>query len=239
MLTDGCWKEKACAVIGGGPSLRNFNWEGSHLQDLLGGRIVAVNFAYEKFPQAACVITEDVRFIQLASRKESWRNFKGEKILSCLEPSYEPLARAAEPNIRIIPRKSSTKFWAKSLDEGLSYSSNSLVPALNIADILGADPIYILGLDCNPVEPDKPTNFHDHYKKAPGFERTNNHQLEEFRRDITFWVAPHLRHRTVFNMNRNTGVNAFNVIDLSYEEGISAIQKGLPLPILQKNKTTE
>lgn len=191
-------------MLGGGPSLR-----GLDLHGLRGMRTICVNFAYELWPDADIVITEDLRFIQLAARKESWKAFKGEKILSCLEPSYEPLARAAEPKIRIIPRKSSVRFWSKSLADGLSYSSNSMVAALNLADILGADPIWILGLDCNPVLAGNPTNFHDHYVKATGFERTNNSQYEDFRLDFEKWVAPNLRHRRVVNLNPESGVTCW------------------------------
>lgn len=203
MLSDSQWKGQACAVLGGGPSLRNCDLRG--LRNL---RTICCNFAYELWPDADCIISEDVRFFQLAAKKESWKAFKGEKILSCLEPSYEPLARAAVPDIRIIPRKRQDKFWAKSIDEGLSYSSNSMVPALNLADILGADPIYILGLDCQPVKRGEPTNFHDHYRKA-GFETTGNHQLESFKSDFTYWVAPNLRHRKVLNLNVDSGIQCW------------------------------
>lgn len=211
MLNDGDWKGQPCAVLGGGPSLR-----GVDLSALQLGRVIAVNFAYELCPNAACVITEDVRFIQLASRKKSWQDFQGEKILSCLEPSYEPLARAAEPKIRIVPRKSSVRFWSKSIADGFSYSSCSLIPALNLADILGADPIYLLGVDLNPIPEGKPTNFHDHYTKAPGFERVQNQQLEDFRKDLEVWAAPKLSHRRILNLNKNSAVQCWP--RLSFEE---------------------
>ena len=204
MLSDGAWVGSHCFVVAGGPSLSSFNWR------LLDGetRIICVNFAYEKLPQAACVITEDVRFIQLAARREDWRSFRGEKILSCLEPSYEPLARAAEPKIRIVPRKRPDKFWARSISEGLSYSSCSLVPAMNLADILGADPIYLLGVDLNPLGYTAQTNYHDHYVRA-GFERTGDDQLNSFRSDLTYWVAPHMQLKRILNLNPKSALDCW------------------------------
>lgn len=209
MLNDGSWKGRRAWIVGGGPSLRSFAWE-----RLVGiPEIICVNFAYERVPHAACVITEDVRFIQLAARKESWRAFRGEKILSCLEPGYEPLARAADPAIRIIPRKSSVRFWSKSLNDGLSYSSNSGIAAINLADILGVSEIVLLGFDCKPVG-DTPTNFHDHYAKAPGFERTPDARYLDFKKDFEAWVAPNVRHIKVWNANPESGIECWERVTL-------------------------
>ena len=52
--------------------------------------------------------------------------------------------------------------------------------ALNLADIMGADPIYLLGVDCNSVGKDQ-KNFHDEYELA-GFDRAGDHQYESFKR---------------------------------------------------------
>jgi len=58
VLPDGSWKNKPCFIVGGGPSLKDFNW---HL--LKGKRTIGVNRAFEKF-EPTVMFSMDTRFLK-------------------------------------------------------------------------------------------------------------------------------------------------------------------------------
>ena len=184
-LEDECLGQPAY-LVGGGPSLSNFNWE------LLRDRpnVIVVNRAFMDVPTAMAFFTEDLQVVSLYAGTSSWREFQGVKIFHALAPEYEALARELDPEIKFIRKVRRDKRWSKLFAEGLSSSSNSMIGALNLADLLGCDPIYLLGVDCKSVGKGQ-ANFHNDYEKA-GFRRAGDHQYESFRNDFTWWAAPNL-----------------------------------------------
>lgn len=204
-LIEGSWKGRAGFLIGGGPSLKHFYWArlwGHH-------EIVVVNAALMQCPKAAFFFTEDIRFIERFHTEPWYRTADAEKVFHALAPEYEEQALAFDPELTIIRKcggawEESYKFWSKSFKDGLSYSSNSAIGALNVLDLLGADPIYLLGIDCNPR--DEASNYHELY---PDQWRARGHQLESFRSDFEHWAAPNLKHRNVVNLNPSSGVRCW------------------------------
>ena len=100
------------------------------------------------------------------------------------------------------------KYWSESIADGLSYSSNSMVGAINLAAILGADPIYLLGVDCGPVSGGRTANYHDDYvrvKVDAGDDcwTTGDHQYLSFASDFEHWVAPNCKTRGINVVNLN------------------------------------
>ena len=189
-LTDGQWKGKRCFVVGGGPSLKGFDF-----RVLKGDHVIVVNRAYIDVPFADVFFTEDLRFIEKYSKRDDWKAFKGVKVIHSLDPTYTPMFLKCDPDLFII-EKEEERCWSKSLHDGLSYNSNSGIGALNLADILGADPIFLLGFDCRG-EGRYISNYHDDY---PREWRTGGEQYRNFAADFKYWVAPHLRHRRVVSV---------------------------------------
>ena len=205
-LADGAWTGKPAYLVGGGPSLKDFNWS------LLSGleTVIVVNAAMRNVPRAAIFFTEDIRFIEKFHAEPWYAAFRGMKVFHALDPQYETQALGYDSSLTIIRKhggawERNDKFWAKSFKEGLSWSSNSLIGALNIADLLGADPLYLLGVDCVPTKRENP-NFHSLY---PPDWRSFDGQLESFRSDFQWWAAPNLRHRTVINANPESAVTCW------------------------------
>lgn len=206
ILVDGAWSGQPAYLIGGGPSLKDFDWS------LLFNRenVIVVNAGMKHAPNAAIFFTEDIRFIERFHLEPWYLAFRGERVFHALDPQYETDALHCDPGLTIVRKHGgdwarNDKYWSTSFKDGLSYSSNSMIGALNIADLLGADPVYLLGVDCVPVGRDNP-NFHSLY---PQDWRTPNGQLESFRSDFEFWAAPNLRHRKVINLNVNSGVTCW------------------------------
>lgn len=187
-LRDGAWQGARAWLIGGGPSLRNFDFHslpGSAASD----HTLTVNAAFKFVPWADAMLSEDERVFRRFAAE--LRDFKGLKIFACPDDSYVPGVLDVVPDATIIRSCPKSKGWPRTLASGLSTSSNSMIPALHLADILGADPIYVLGVDC------KPGQFHDLY---PGDWRRGLHELESWKGDFRYWASPNLKHRKVYNL---------------------------------------
>jgi len=176
-------------IVGGGESLRLFDWS------LLQGRekVLVINRAFLNVPDASFWFSEDLRVVELYGRTPEWRRFGGKKIFHALKPSFATQAMEIDPAITPIIRTREDKFWSRRFREGLSISSNSGVGAINLAWLLGADPIYLLGFDCVVG------NFHDDYVKA-GFDEAGPIHMNSYKSDFEHWVAPHVRDRRIINL---------------------------------------
>lgn len=147
-------------------------------------------------PNADVFFTEDTRFVEKFYEDPRWRAFTGQKVVHALTDGFAERLAELDPSILIVRRKREDKFWSRSLEEGLSFSSNSGIGALNLADILGADPIYMLGFDCR-AEGKFVENYHREYDPTW---LVGSNQAENYRSDFEHWAAPHVRHRTVWNI---------------------------------------
>ena len=204
MLRDGYWAGQACYIVGGGPSLRDFDF--SLLRDR---RTIVINAAIFDVPWADIWISEDERFIRRFANDPVWRSFAGVKVLSLLNDAYRLPVLELDPRVFIIKAREKRYGWSTKLSEGLSQSSNSAIPALNLADILGADPIYVLGIDGKRSK-DKRSHYHDRY---PSDWAIGDGQLASFRSDFEHWAALHLAHRKVINLNPDSAVTCWPKID--------------------------
>ena len=187
-LKDHAWQDEPCFLVGGGPSLRSFPFH--LLRDK--PQVMVINRAFLDVPTADIFITEDIRFLEKFGPTPEFRDFPGHKVFAMPDPCY--LAKALEycgPNLSAIHSREKAKGWSTSIVDGLSTSSNSGIPALDLMDILGADPIYLLGFDCAKVE-NRISNYHNSY---PEMWATGSGQLDSFRSDFEHWAAPNIKRR--------------------------------------------
>ena len=231
--SEGGWAGQAAYIIGGGPSLCDFNWES--LFPLK--NVIAINAAYQRVPYAAAMFTEDARVISRFGHHQDFKVFKGLKILHLLDSGYGPEISPFLEQLTIIRKTRTEKFWSRTWEDGLSVSSNSAVGAFNIASILGAKTIFCLGLDCRK-DGDK-ANFHDAYPRswAPG-----KAQLADYASDMENWVALHLK---------NAGIKVWNVINsrlpsaitvwpqVEFDDFYRMIKGGHPSKVLIHSKEEE
>jgi len=213
---DGMWLGQTATLVGGGPSLKNFSWE--VLRDV--PNIIVVNRAYRDCPWADYLFSEDIRFFEkfAVEDPEGWAAFEGLKIFHCLDESYAPTVKDVAPDVHMIHKKRVDKYWSKSLADGLSYSSNSMIGALNLAAILGVTRINLLGVDCVPTlsRKEKIENYHTGEKLSyPPDWRADGHQLDSFASDFTYWAAPNLKMVgvEVVNLNPDSGVTCWKKQD--------------------------
>jgi hypothetical protein len=187
------WAGQACYIVGGGPSLKGFDW------DLLKGlpNIMVLNKAFSSVPWADMCFVEDARFIRRFG--EELVSFAGKKVWHVALGTNKEEVQAAvnrDPHLELVYETRSDKYWSKSFCQGLSSSSNAAVGAINVADLFDADPIYLMGIDCR-AENQNMGNFHNSYPRewAVGAMQALN-----FKSDFENWVQPHTKHRRIINL---------------------------------------
>lgn len=197
-LRDNGWGGEKAFVVGGGESLKSLDWK--LLKGV--GRVIAINRAFAYLPWADVMISEDERFFKRFASELN--QFEGHKVFATPDDSYVAGVMELVPEVEVMRSAPKAKGWPRKLEEGLSTSSNSGVPAMNLADIMGASEIYLVGFDF------KGKNFHVDYPEGWG---ATEEQLKSFESDFKWWVAPHMRHRKVINLNLDSGLDCFPKLD--------------------------
>ena len=166
-MRSGAWKGSRCFIIGGGPSLERFDWSRIATE-----KVIAVNRSFEKLVTDPAIITSiDTRFWgwlekgilkaskgyedkPLVDRFIDNRAFRvwAKDHVSCLMP----------PDILFLTNIGKNG-WGHTLAEGLGAGSNSGYWALNMAAVLGASPIYLLGYDMKGASDGKQKWHHPEY----------------------------------------------------------------------------
>jgi len=167
VLPDRSWKGKPCIVVGGGPSLCDFDWE-----LLRGWRVIGVNRVYERF-DPTILFSMDTRFLRWIMEKKY-----GDKARKKFMESKAYKVWLCTYNCKLPPEIYIVKVWENysrgfrafpdTMRNGIGHGNNSGYGALNLAVCLGANPIYLLGFDMHYVRPD-PTDVmkrHTHWHEG-------------------------------------------------------------------------
>lgn len=198
-------------VIGGGPSLRNFDWS------LLQGEVViGANRAFEK-PNVGITITIDPLFERLSvngdlggKQRAAWRDYKGIKVYAACEsdpPRSDDVVLACRVTNKcddVIPPRV----------DNLGKASNSGYAGVKLAWALGAKEIYCLGFDMAGEE-GRQSWFHDGYPEV-----YPESIYDEYRREMDA-AAPHMEADGVrVAICGPTALTAFPTITLAGAAGL-------------------
>lgn len=140
-IANGAWAGRRCFIIGGGPSAQGFDF--SLVRDEL---TIGINMAFVHNPTINLIY--DLRLMRKLTGDPAWQSYAGGKYWL---NSEAPNDRGRFPGV-IELYESVHKFlrqpvWSGSLADGLFRGNNAGVAALNLADILGANPICLIGYD--------------------------------------------------------------------------------------------
>jgi len=201
VMKDGAWAGEKCFIIGGGRSLKGFDFERLRGQ----GRIIAINRAFEDLPFADICFFMDgsnttfyglVKNGQLDSdTRQKWNDFKGHKVyLNLVGRKLDDVY-----SMRVLGRTG----LSNSIKKGIYHGNNSGVGAIGLAICLKANPVYLLGFDC------KVTNGNAHYHSGyprvlpkgtfPGF-------IKDFNKLGRFIARTKFK---VINLNPQSGMRCF------------------------------
>jgi hypothetical protein len=153
------WENEPCYVIGLGSSLRGFNFH-----RLAGLHTIITNDGIEDFPESEWFLFLNVKLIK--NLQYNLCQYKGQiftqintrqtcnyKRLSCKTPEeLNNKLKLSYPNIIFFKVRPNESFPTLKFKDGLFNGYLSGIAATHLAIISGANPIYLLGLDCGGKE---------------------------------------------------------------------------------------
>lgn len=178
----GEWQNKRCFIVAGGESLEKFNFD-----KLKNEKVIGINKAFISYPDLDITYFMDTPFyesirsgqqdkIEKKEVKKLWASTGGYKISLSPRNIYK-----FDKEVYCI-RRNQFPILNKDLKEGIYGGSCSAFGALGLAILLGANPIYFLGLD---LQVKNRMHFHEGYAKQtkeslePKLERYKK-QFEKF-----------------------------------------------------------
>lgn len=229
-LKDGQWTGRRAFVVGSGPSLKGFD------RRLLENELtIGCNMEYKWGPTIALAQDERIMqgdgapgFLPLLHDAEWFRRSGTQAVYFHGHPDKEipdgkdSIALAKSDHSRARPFH-----WGTSLETGLYYGANCGMAAINLAEILGANPIYLLGFDA--VAAESLQHCHDAYpaewlmQDQESKDSVYGRWIAEFRR-IAKLMKPETR---VINLNQQSGIKSFEMVSCGYEDSIRDIIKGV------------
>ncbi len=150
VLPDGSWTGHPAFCVGGGSSLERFNFRA-----LRGQRTIGVNVAFMGF-EPTIIFSMDTRCLRWIMTGQYDHKFKADvksRFIGARSYKCWLLTFAADlpPGVFHLRAKveyhSALDHFARSIGEPLGTGNNSGFGALNLAYVLGAEPIYLLGYD--------------------------------------------------------------------------------------------
>jgi hypothetical protein len=190
------WKNETVYLIGGGPSLINFNWE-----KLRGKKTIAINKSALYYPHADIMYWTDSRFY-------SWYKNDIDK-LTCKKYTLRSGKKLADD---IISLNRGETFGLSEYNNTLCHGNNSGYAAINLAYHLGAKTIVLLGYD---MKANDNSHFHDGYPIPPTTEAVyREHFLPGFK-----ILAERLKAKdiNVFNASEFSEIDVWEKISFDHE----------------------
>lgn len=206
-ISQGAWEGERCFIVGGGPSLTNFDWS-----RLDGELTIGVNRAFEMF-DPTIIFSMDACFWNYIEAgdygpavRERFQNYdKGFKVWLSDKP------QVFTPDIFIVNRLGNFH-WGESLANGIGGGGNSGYGALNLACLLGADPIYLLGYDMRGGADGNQAWWHSGHRKTQYPPKVYPKFVEAYKRALPSIRAMGKR---IINLSPNSALRCFEMGDLS------------------------
>ena len=195
-----------CFIVGGGSSLKNFNWE---ILDDPNKFVIAINNAFMVLPNAQILYCTDDPWIN--ENQKLLEKFKGFKWQGTLSPNPQTKNPVIDKQWHLTG-----KDGLETKEGCLRHGSNSTYAAINLAAIhLGFNKIFLLGIDMQWGEHGNKNTSHWHSDFKPhsrvDYEAAYFNMLENFRK-----MSPLLKTygKQVYNVNRpeKTRLDAFPLI---------------------------
>lgn len=190
VLADGAWRGRRAFVVGGGPALKSFDFG-----RLAGELWIGCNVAFLERPTIALSIC--YRFMRDVVRPpaplaEAWAACPSVKVF--MDPP------TVKDDVNAVPAYhigNCGNNWGRTLAGGVRQGPLTGIVAANLADILGASPIYLLGMDCRISPEDGKANYHEHYKWNQDGKIRPKHERYKGARNVWEKHAPEIRGRVV------------------------------------------
>jgi len=179
------WSGRRCFLIGGGESLRGFDYN-----QLDGELTITINKTFEVYPYSTINYSMDSTFYKKL-KTDHYTNYSNENLwnkwnsLVCIRVALTPMEiMEFGPEVMLVRRKWKPVVERGDLDDGIYGGINSGTGAINLAIALGATTIYLLGYDMQAI---KYTHCHNGYddRTLENF----NIKLKDYRKEIESLAA--------------------------------------------------
>lgn len=203
VLPEGSWDGRPAVIVGGGPSLAGFDWN-----RLRRYRTIGVNLAF-KFFDPTVSFSMDTRFLKWMQDglygPGVWERFMTRPAYRAWLLTYTATVPKGIHVIKVFKNyRWGLDHMSFSMADGIGHGINSGFGALNLAVVLRANPIYLLGFDMKH----SPTGESHHHGGHP--RKQNPEVLLRFRA-IFEAQAPALIKRgiRVINLNPESALRCF------------------------------
>lgn len=190
VMPDDAWKNQRCFIIGGGESLRDFDFS-----LLKNEYVIGINRAFEKIDCTINFAMDRDLYEWIIKGKlgknirKRFEDFDGFKVwLDTVGYDY--------PTGIFILNKSGNMNLSHRMKDGISGGTNSGLGALNLAFCLGANPIYLLGFDLKGKN-GKQVWWHNGYPRAQS-DKVYKAFIKDFER-----IAPQFKKNDIKVVNLN------------------------------------
>jgi hypothetical protein len=141
VLKDGAWKGERCFIIAGGESVKDFD-----VSKLAGEHVIGVNLAF-RLVDPEIIYGMDARLWGWIDRNETGEGDKAKFDASRAIKIFSDISGAPLPEDIVTAPSIGRPGLSHKFSEGIGAGTNSGFGALNIALILGASEIYLIGYD--------------------------------------------------------------------------------------------
>ncbi len=194
---EGMLKGQRCFIIGGGPSLRGFD-----LHRLDDEFTIAVNHSYEYYPNARALLFVDSWFVKDEQSRSKILAYPG--LIFASFRCQDRLPRGME-NLYIFSQNNREP--GKRMNDGLYSGRLSGLAALNLATIMGADEIYLLGFDMNYQDG-------QHHWYGTAHENQETYDAGNYTRKLKMFDAFAPYQDRIFNCSMNSAITTFNKVPI-------------------------
>ena len=189
------WKDQDVFIIGGGPSLTNFQWS-----LLLKEYTIGCNSAFIHGPDVCniCIFGDPIWFLSFSSELEDYTKIGGVVVTNA--------------NRHKLPKKEYSWLWTMerkmtglSKDpKALGWNGNTGASAINLALLLGVKRIYLLGFDMKRI--DNKSNWHTRIIR-PAATKPQIYQMfaHQFQRVFRDWKKK-FSDCEIFNVTKDSGL---------------------------------
>ncbi|MGH8896999.1 MAG: hypothetical protein ACRDZ4_08270 [Egibacteraceae bacterium] len=215
-LHQGAWQGRRCFILGGGPSLNAIDPE------LLKNELtIGLNMAF--FLNPTITFVYDLNTMRRLFVDPRWKAYRGPTVWL---NSEDPGARGRYPGVvELRPCEVNyQQVWSRDLGHGIYRGTNAGIAALNLAELLGADPIYLLGYDFK-VADNGQANWHTEYgARAMQDAAVYRGYVQDFESMRGFVKA------RVVNLNPDSGLKCFESGAASVDTGDGKVELRIEKP---------
>lgn len=203
---EGILSARRVFLLGGGPSAANHD-----LSLLKDEYVIAINHSFDYYPNANAVLFVDTLYAKLV--KEKLKTYEGFVFASFR--CQDELGDIKKKTIFYFPQNNTRP--GRSLGEGLYTGRLSGLCAINLALIMGAAEIYLLGYDMN---------YQDgkHHWYGTAHENQEKYSEDNFKRKIKYFDIYKSYSDRIFNCSKESALTQFSYMDFRNVVGRKSIQ---------------